>query len=101
MDIVKPPFLLDFGKAYVDFPPDFTEEVLRDCEEQQRDIWEDRWPEVQSIVWQLEQDRNLLLGYKEGEHHAARQAACLKVRCAIAASNPPLQRFRKPVLNRS
>lgn len=53
MDIVKPPYLLDFGKAYIDIPPDFSPEVLADNEDQQRDVWGDRWSEVQSIVWQL------------------------------------------------
>jgi hypothetical protein len=66
MDIVKPPFLLDFGKAYIDIPPDFTDEVLHDLETQQREIWEDRWPDVRSIVWQLEQIGIYYLDTKPG-----------------------------------
>jgi hypothetical protein len=35
MGIVAPPFLLDFAKAYLDRPPDFSPEVMAEWEEQQ------------------------------------------------------------------
>ncbi len=54
MDVVNPPFILDFGKAYIDIRPDFPEELLREHEITQRDLWGDQWQQVQSIVWQLE-----------------------------------------------
>jgi hypothetical protein len=53
MDIVKPPYLLDFGKAYLNFPPNFSPEVMADTNAEQREIWGARWPEVQSIISQL------------------------------------------------
>ena len=54
MDIVSPPFLLDFAKAYLDVPPDHTAEVIEDWRQAQAELWEDRWPQVRSILWQLE-----------------------------------------------
>ena len=35
MSIVKPPYVLDFGKVYLDRQPDFSPEVLRDWRDQQ------------------------------------------------------------------
>jgi hypothetical protein len=35
MDIVEPPFLLDFGKAYIDTPPPYTPDQLA--------AWEQEW----------------------------------------------------------
>ena len=29
MTVLSPPCILDFAKAYVDYPPDFSEEVFR------------------------------------------------------------------------
>lgn len=55
MSIVSPPFILDFGKAYLDRWPQHTPEVMEDWVEAQQELWEDRWPEVQSILWKLEQ----------------------------------------------
>ncbi len=54
MTVVTPPFLLDFGKAYINFPPDFTPEVLADWERQRGALFEpDQWPEVKSLLAQL------------------------------------------------
>ena len=55
MNLVSPPFILDFGKAYLDRWPQHTPEVMEDWVEAQQELWEDRWPEVQSILWKLEQ----------------------------------------------
>lgn len=55
MGFVSPPFILDFGKCYLDRRPDFSAEVMADWEAEQRELWEDRWPAVQSILAQLEQ----------------------------------------------
>ncbi len=54
MSIVSPPFLLDFGKCYLDHPPDYSEEVMEEDEEYRRELFEDRWPEVQKLLWKLE-----------------------------------------------
>lgn len=54
MGIVAPPRILDFGKVYIDCQPVHTEEVIADTEERNQDVWDDRWPQVQSILWQLQ-----------------------------------------------
>jgi hypothetical protein len=54
MTFVTPPFLLDFGKAYIDFPPDFSTEVLADWEQERSSLFEpDQWPIVRSLISQL------------------------------------------------
>ena len=50
MTIVYPPFCLDFGGAYLDRPPDYSDEVWRDWEEEKRDAFEDNWPVVEEIL---------------------------------------------------
>jgi hypothetical protein len=47
MSIVSPPCLLDFGKAYVDSPPDYTAEALAEAEQAERELFtEDQWKQV-------------------------------------------------------
>ena len=50
IEIVTPPFLLDFGKVHLDRPPDYSVEVLDEDEERCREIFEDRWPRVKSLI---------------------------------------------------
>src|SRR3954468_24258967 len=38
MTIVFPPCILDFGKAYVDSPPDYTAEALAEAEQAEREL---------------------------------------------------------------
>ena len=45
--------LLDFGKAYLNTPPDYSPEVLADADEMGRELFDDRWPEVQKVVAEL------------------------------------------------
>lgn len=54
MTIVRPPFLLDFADAHLDEPPDFSEDVLRQWEEERAEIFGERWPEVTRILGALE-----------------------------------------------
>jgi hypothetical protein len=54
MGIVAPPFLLDFAKAYLDRPPDFSPEVMAEWEEQQVEWFGDRWPEICSALYDLD-----------------------------------------------
>ena len=54
MDVVSPPFLLDFGKAYLDQAPNFSAEVMSDWEEQQIEWFGERWPQVRSALYSLE-----------------------------------------------
>ena len=55
ISIVFPPFVIDFAKSYLDRPPDFSAEVLADDEERNREVFEDRWREVKSLLWALRQ----------------------------------------------
>ena len=50
MTIVRPPFLLDFADARLDEAPDFSEDVLRQWEEEKAEIFGYRWPEVTRIL---------------------------------------------------
>jgi hypothetical protein len=54
MTIVRPPFLLDFAGAYLDGAPDFSEDVLRQWQEEKAEIFGERWPEVARILAVLE-----------------------------------------------
>jgi hypothetical protein len=55
MSIVSIPYLIDFGKAYLDYEPDHSAETWADHHQEQREIWEDRYKEVQSVLWRLRQ----------------------------------------------
>lgn len=54
MSVVSPPFLLDFGKVYLDNPPDYSPEVMEDDEENRRELFEDHWEEVEELLWRLQ-----------------------------------------------
>ena len=54
MTMVERPFVLDFAGAYLDEPPDFSEEVLADWRAEKEEQCEGRWPEVQSVLRSLE-----------------------------------------------
>jgi hypothetical protein len=54
MTVVQRPFVLDFASAYLDRPPDFSEEVLADWRAEKQERFGDRWPEVQAILGFLE-----------------------------------------------
>ncbi len=55
MSIVKRPFVLDFAGAYLDAPPDFSEEIWAEWEAGKREQFEDRWPKVKAILAALEE----------------------------------------------
>jgi hypothetical protein len=54
MTIVTRPFVLDFAGAYLDQPPDYSEEVWADWEAEKREQFGSQWPEVQAILRALE-----------------------------------------------
>jgi hypothetical protein len=54
MTIVKPPFVLDFAAAYLDWPPRFSEEVWEERLSKWRDEFGADWPTVQTILSELE-----------------------------------------------
>lgn len=54
ISIVRPPYLLDFGKSYLDQPPDFSPEVLADWEAEKSALFETgQWVTVRSLIGQL------------------------------------------------
>lgn len=54
MDIVEPPYILDFGKAYLNRePPHFSPEVMADWYRDQQELWGDYWPTVRKILGKL------------------------------------------------
>jgi hypothetical protein len=55
MQLVAPPFLLDFGKAHLDVAPDFSPEVMTDWEETGEELFGLRWPDAKAVVWGLRQ----------------------------------------------
>lgn len=54
MSIVQPPYILDFAKSQLDFPPDFPDHVMSERYAHWAELFEDRWPEVVAIMRELE-----------------------------------------------
>ena len=55
MDLMQhPPYIIDFAKVRIDRPPDFSDEVMADNEHRGRELFEDNWPAVQSLLAALE-----------------------------------------------
>jgi hypothetical protein len=50
MTIVTRPFVLDFGGAYLDTPPEFSDEVWAEWQTQKAELFGTRWPQVQAIL---------------------------------------------------
>ena len=49
-----PPFVLDFGGAYLDRPPDYTPEIWADWRAMKSAAFESNWPAVQKILTEFE-----------------------------------------------
>jgi hypothetical protein len=54
MTVVEKPYLLDFAGAYLDVPPEFSDEVWADWEAEKRETFGERWPQVQEVLGALE-----------------------------------------------
>jgi len=54
MTIVRSPFLLDFADALLDEAPDFSEDVLRQWEEEKAEIFGEKWSDVTRILAALQ-----------------------------------------------
>jgi len=54
MSVVQPPYILDFAKAQLDFPPDFPAHVMEERYSHWADLFDDRWPHVLAIMRELE-----------------------------------------------
>ena len=54
MRLVAPPYLLDFGKAYLDTPPEYPPDAMEDWEAQGvENFGAERWLDVKRIIRQL------------------------------------------------
>ena len=50
MTVVARPFVLDFGGAFLDRPPEFSEEVLAEWRVEKLEQFGKRWPDVQASM---------------------------------------------------
>jgi hypothetical protein len=53
MSIVKPPYLLDFGKAHLDVRPEFPAETLQEWEESLVDYFGEDVPQIKRVLREL------------------------------------------------
>jgi hypothetical protein len=53
MEIVSPPFVLDFAGAYLDTPPDYPPDVMEAWTAEKQEQYGEDWPWVQSIMREL------------------------------------------------
>ena len=49
MTVVERPYVLDFGKVWLDKAPDYSPEVMADFFVKQKDLWGQYWPEIRKI----------------------------------------------------
>ena len=54
MTIVKRPFCLDFGGAYLDYAPAYPDDILADEDLKQRELFEDDYAEMKAVLHELE-----------------------------------------------
>ena len=52
MQIVTPPYVLDFASAYLDAPPPYANDaaIMSAWEAEKREQFEDQWPTVKSLM---------------------------------------------------
>src|SRR5262249_31538951 len=69
MTVVTPPYIIDFGKAYLQkTPPDFSPETMADWIQEKEELYGDHWPEIRSILNRLK---------SLGIHHMAPKPATI------------------------
>ena len=66
MELVTPPYILDFGKVAIDRRPDFSAEVWADWDEQIAELFESRLPDVRRLLLALERHGIYYLDPKPG-----------------------------------
>ncbi len=55
MDLMQnPPYIIDFAKVRIDFPPDFSEEKMQDHERDGQEKFGKNWSRVQMLMRSLE-----------------------------------------------
>ena len=59
LSIVTRPFVLDFAGAWLDVPPEFSEETWADWEAEKKAQFEGRWREVQAVLAALEEQLDI------------------------------------------
>lgn len=55
MTIVPPPFVLDFAGAWLDFPPEFSDDVWEERTQKWVEEFGADWPRAQAILTELEE----------------------------------------------
>ena len=52
MQIVSPPYVLDFASAYLDEYPPYadSEEIMSQWEQDKREQFEDQWPKIKQVI---------------------------------------------------
>lgn len=55
VNVVTPPYIIDFGKSYLDSGADHSPETWQEHHESQRELWGDRYGQVPAILWKLRQ----------------------------------------------
>jgi hypothetical protein len=66
MSIVKPPYVLDFAGAYLDEPPDYSEDILAEWDAEKREQFGSQWPRVQAVLRALEKHGVYLVDVNPG-----------------------------------
>jgi len=68
MEVVRPPYVLDFAGAYLDEEPPYvdSEEIMAQWESEKREQFEDRWPTVQRVLARFKQHGIYLADIKPG-----------------------------------
>lgn len=66
MEIVSPPFVLDFAGAYLDAPPDFPDEIMEDWRAEKREQFGERWNQVQDVMREFRRIGIFLADVKPG-----------------------------------
>jgi len=61
MSVVDRPFLLDFASAFLDFPPDFPNEVLEHWEAEKHELFGDDWSKVLALMEVLKDKYDIYL----------------------------------------
>jgi hypothetical protein len=61
MSTVDRPFLLDFASAYLDYPPDFSPEILKEWEEEKQELFGENWAHVRRLLQTLENSCDVYL----------------------------------------
>ena len=61
MSSVKPPFILDFGGAYLDSPPPHDKDAVNRSIEERREKFGDQYDQVNSLLTELERRYGIFL----------------------------------------